>query len=163
MHTENEIWKEIPNYEDYHVSNLGRVKSLKYNKQIILKQAINGSGYYFTNLQKGKERKTISIHILVSIVFLDHVPCGHKKVINHINMNKLDNSVNNLEITTQRNNLTFKKINKSSKYTGVFYSNTRGKWISQIYYNKKRHYLGSYLNEIEAHLSYERFKLDNNI
>lgn len=37
----NEIWKQIEEFPDYEVSSLGRIKSLKYGKEKILKQNIN--------------------------------------------------------------------------------------------------------------------------
>ena len=43
---ENEIWKPIPNYDGYEVSNYGRVKSLKLGRELILKPFISKRGYY---------------------------------------------------------------------------------------------------------------------
>ena len=40
-----EVWKNIPEFESYQVSNLGNVKSLKYGKERMLKQSTNGVGY----------------------------------------------------------------------------------------------------------------------
>lgn len=121
-----EIFNDIPGYEGlYQVSNLGRVKSLiKYKGTIerILRPGICTSGYYMVILSKNKKLKTISVHKLVSIVFLGHEPDGHRIVIDHINGDRLDNRVENLQFITQRQN-TVKSLllneNLSSKYTGV--------------------------------------------
>lgn len=98
-----EVWKDIPDYEGrYQASSLGRIKSLKretnnqYCKEdIILKIKRHKNGYLFAALYKNGKQKDISIHRLVATTFLENknnYPC-----INHINGNKEDNSVSNLE------------------------------------------------------------------
>ena len=54
-----EIWKFIPNYEDYQVSNLGNVKSLKYSKERLLKTNFSGKGYLSVHLSKKSKYITI--------------------------------------------------------------------------------------------------------
>ena len=52
---ENEVWKDVVGYEGmYQISSLGRIKSFKRKKEIILKQSIGSSGYYIVNLSKTK-------------------------------------------------------------------------------------------------------------
>ena len=47
----NEVWKDVDSYEGlYQVSNLGRVKSLWFIKERILKPRVEGSGYFFVSL-----------------------------------------------------------------------------------------------------------------
>ena len=54
----DEIWKDKKDYEGhYQVSNLGRVKSIKFGKEIILKQKIK-DGYYYVGLSKNGILKT---------------------------------------------------------------------------------------------------------
>ena len=66
-----EIWKDIEGYEGlYQVSNLGRVKSLKFNKIKILSQGISGSGYKIVSLSKENQRKIFLVHRLVAMVFI---------------------------------------------------------------------------------------------
>lgn len=115
-----EIWKDIPNYEGlYQVSNLGRVKSLarknwmKRNgcyrnvNEKILKQNLTGYklNYYSVCLSKNGEFKSHKTHKLVAIVFLNHIPCGHKIVVDHINENSLDNRLINLQLLTNIENI----------------------------------------------------------
>ena len=45
-----EVWKEIPTFKSYEVSNLGNVRSLKFNKLKVLKKSINKRGRYKVNL-----------------------------------------------------------------------------------------------------------------
>lgn len=91
-----EIWKEIKGYEGlYYVSNFGRVKGSSGN---IRKPVKSSSGYYNIILSNRGERQGFTIHFLVASAFIpnpNHYPC-----INHIDENKLNNSVDNLEWCT---------------------------------------------------------------
>lgn len=100
-----EIWKDIPNYEGlYQASNLGRIKSIRYfnhvNNQIyprekILKPILNEKGYCRVDLSKSGESKRHRVHRLVAKTFLPN-PYNLLEV-NHIDGNKQNNNVNNLE------------------------------------------------------------------
>lgn len=91
-----EIWKDIEGYEGcYQVSNLGRVKSLKFGKEKILTPTINSRGYYHTCLRKDGRSVTVYIHRIVAKAFLpnpDNLP-----LINHKDEDKTNNRVDNLE------------------------------------------------------------------
>lgn len=159
---EIEEWKDVPGYEGkYKVSTFGNVKSLNYNRtniEKILKPIVNNSNYYNIKLSKDNKVKTIQIHKLVSIVFLNHIPDNMNSIIDHIDGNKLNNKLINLRICTARENASFdNKINtknKTSKYIGVSWNKKCNKWVSQIYYNKKKIYLGLFTNEIDAFEAY---------
>lgn len=161
-----EIWKAIPSYEGiYEVSNLGNVKSLSrlrwngYNfvktKEKILKAGINGAGYYYVNLMYNNVKANYRIHQLVGIVFLNHTPNGYGFVIDHINNDKLDNRVENLQIITHRENCHKRPTNSTSKYIGVHYVKNRNKWRAVITINGKKISLGSFINEEDANLAYQ--------
>lgn len=148
-----EIWKDIKNYENhYQVSNLGRVKSLKHNKERILKLNA-GTGYYRVTLSLNTN-KCYFVHQLVAIAFLNHKIKG-EKVINHIDGNRLNNNINNLEIVTQRENVSkaYEKINTKCNYIGVQH-NTNNSYTSHIIFNKKNYNLGTYNTAIEAFNEY---------
>ena len=156
-----EIWKEVKGYEDYQVSNLGNIKSFKYGKEIIRKKFLNkNNGYCYIGFSKNGEYSNFQVHQLVAMMFLNHIPCGHKLVVNHINFNKIDNRVQNLEIVTNRENNNHKHIKSTSKYTGVSWCKIRKKWKAQIYINGKVNNLGRFNTEIEASKKYEE-KLKN--
>lgn len=162
-----ETWKDITGFEGiYQISNLGNVKSLerlvkgkfnlRINKEKILKPVKDIHGYYWVTLYYGDKRnKRIKLHQLMAITFLNHIPCGHKLVVNHIDFNKENNTLNNLEIITQRENANQKHLKGSSQYVGVRFYPRNKKWVARIYINKKRHHLGYFDNEYDAHLAYQ--------
>ena len=156
---EKEVWKSIPNYEGlYEVSSLGRVKSLNYNRtkqEKTLLTPVNDNGYCRVNLRKNNIAKTHKVHQLVAMVFFNHTPCGHINVVDHINGIRIDNHLENLQLITQRKNTSKDKKNKSSKYTGVSWSNGNNKWMSGIRINGKKIYLGYFTNEFEASIAYQ--------
>ena len=99
-----EIWKDIPEYEGkYQVSNLGRVKSLQrwsgtrfYNREYILNNYVNKkNGYVYVYLTKNNKSKNIRLHRLVAQAFISN-PNNHL-YINHIDGNKENNCIDNLE------------------------------------------------------------------
>jgi len=147
-----EIWKTIEQNELYQISNFGRVKSLKFGKEKILKLNPDGSGY----LKVDFNNKTKHIHQLVASAFLNHIPSGHKLVVNHKDFNRLNNNVLNLEIITNRENTNMKHIKSSSKYTGVCWHKKAKKWLSRIVINGKQKHLGYFTNEIDAFEMYQK-------
>jgi len=104
-----EIWKDIKEYEGlYRVSNLGNVKSWHTHKTgkkgKCLSPKLTPSGYYKVNLYKDHIQKTFSIHQLVANEFIPNKE--NKKGVNHIDGNKLNNRLNNLEWATDLENMT---------------------------------------------------------
>ena len=163
---EKEIFKDVPNYEGrYQISNLGRVKSLpkewvngfggvnSHNGKI-LKLSLGSHGYLHVNLCNEGKMKTIQIHQLVAITFLNHERCGHKLVVDHKDNNPLNNRLENLQLLSNREN-TSKDRGGSSKYTGVAWDKNRNKWQSRIIINGKAKYLGSFDLEEEASEYYQ--------
>ena len=100
-----EIWKDIPNYEGYQISNLGRVKSLKRTyriKEKILKTAIIRNGYYIVSLCKNSKVRHYYVHRLVWEAFNGQIP--ENMQVNHINEIKTDNRLENLNLMTPKEN-----------------------------------------------------------
>lgn len=111
----NEIWKPIPNFEGfYEVSNLGRVKALKrkkncnkgwgWIKEHIMKQTTANSEYYRVPLtNKEHIKKYYLVHRLVAETFIENE--NSYPIVNHIDGNKLNNNVDNLEWCTYQENI----------------------------------------------------------
>lgn len=93
-----EQYKEIPFAKQYLVSNMGNVKSKRYNKP--LKGFLNNCGY--KRVQIGSSKNKHFIHRLVAEVFLQKTI--DKDFVNHKDGNKLNNSVENLEWVTRSEN-----------------------------------------------------------
>ena len=148
-----EKWKIIEDFEDYCISDLGRIKSFKFKKEKILKGSFS-HGYPIIMLSKKGQKKTFVIHILVAKIFLDYKNDNKKIVIDHINNIRTDNRLINLQIITQRQNLS-KDKKGSSIYTGVCWIKQKNKWGSSITINNYRYHLGYFKNEYDAHLSYQ--------
>ena len=109
----DEIWKDKKDYEGhYQVSNFGRVKSIKFGKEIILKQKQCMDGYYYVNLSKNGIVKNYYVHRLVAEAFLpnpDNLP-----QVNHKDECKTNNVVTNLEWCSAQYNNTYGTRNERS-------------------------------------------------
>lgn len=90
-----EIFKDIEGYEDYQISNLGNVKSLRFGKEKILKPVKDGKKYLCVVLYKQGKHKMCKVHRLVAQAFIPN-PNNYQQV-NHKDEDKTNNQVNNLE------------------------------------------------------------------
>lgn len=110
-----EIWKDIENFSKYQVSDLGNVKSkdrytkakddeIIHRKEFLLKEFINKKGYKQVTLydDNGKP-KTMRVHKLVALAFIENK--NNLPQINHIDGNKLNNEVSNLEWISNYDNM----------------------------------------------------------
>lgn len=150
-----EEWKDLPDYKgSYQVSNLGRVKSIKFNKNRILKTNSKNKGYKVVCLSAKGKTKVWQVHQLVAISFLNHIPNGHKLVVDHLDNNKLNNVLSNLQIITNRKNVS-KESRGISKYVGVNWDIKLKKWKAQIRVGKNHIYLGTFEKELDAANAYK--------
>lgn len=157
-----EIWKDIDGYIGlYQVSNLGRVKSLNYNKtnkEQILKPNPNTFGYPSVVLWKNRKYKAYSVHRLVAQAF---IPNPHNKpFIDHINTIRTDNRVDNLRWCTYRENSN-NPISKEKKrgelnpmYGKYGKLNHRSKPIIQLTLNNDFIKMWDSLRDIERELGF---------
>lgn len=109
----SEIWKDIKGYKNYQVSNLGRVRSkdrviirndgeTRHYKSKILTPQITKKGYLRVSLYNDNGIKSANIHRLVAFAFIENK--SNLPQINHIDGNKKNNRVNNLEWCDNRYN-----------------------------------------------------------
>jgi hypothetical protein len=111
---ENIIWKPILGFEGYYeISNNGLVKRAKgktiykdgriaFFSETILKPSINKKGYLSVYLSKNSKKHTLTIHRIVAIAFIENI--NNKPQVNHIDGDKKNNSVSNLEWCTNEEN-----------------------------------------------------------
>ena len=158
-----EEWRSIKGYKNYEASNLGRIKSLdrlvnsrgsgkRIVKGKILKPFFDNNGYLMVK-PNGKPKR---IHQLVAIAFLNHTPDGtHKIVVDHIDNDRLNNRVDNLQLISNRENSSKDRKGYFSKYVGVSWYKRDRKWVARIRVNGENKNLGHFTNEIEAAESYQ--------
>ena len=129
-----EEWRNIKGFEGcYMVSNLGRVKRMGFyrnqsstweHEEKILKAGDNGRGYLFVNLSMNNKQYHRYVHRLVAEAFIPNPE--NKATVNHIDCNRHNNNVKNLEWATYRENNDYalkvmreqgenKRNNKASK------------------------------------------------
>ena len=152
-----EIWKDIPGYEGlYMASQLGNIKSLKFSKSRALKGWVGGHGYRNDELRKDGKSEKKRTHQFIAMAWLNHTPCGYESVIDHINNNRLDNRVCNLQVTTARENVSKDRKGGTSKLRGVSFNKHANKWAAFIWINGKSKYLGYFSLEQDAHKAYKK-------
>jgi hypothetical protein len=110
---EGEIIKQISNAPDYYISNFGNAYTNRYSKRWgkefrVLRHRNHPTGYkylgvYVTNKYGDIERKWLRVHRVVATYFIG--PIKRNMIVNHKDHNKGNNHVDNLEITTQQNNM----------------------------------------------------------
>ena len=168
LNDDNEIWKPIKGYEKlYEVSNKGRIRNTR-NK--VMKTYIINSGYKAIKFTVNGKRTSHLIHRIVATTFLDNFESLPE--VNHINENKLDNKVENLEWVSSAQNKqhslksgTYDKIyttcntlgkknncKNHSNYHNVTFHKGRNKWAATIRVGGKNMFPKRFNTEVEAAL-----------
>lgn len=101
----NEIWKKIVGYEDYEISNYGRIKSFKKNQEKILSPSKDKDGYKQIILHNNDGIKRFYVHRLVAIHFIPNP--NNYKIVNHKDETKDNNVVDNLEWCNTKYNINW--------------------------------------------------------
>ena len=105
------LWKPVPGYESYYeISNYGEIRGVeriistphqqRKIKSRVLKPRINKYGYLIIDLSKSSVSKTFEVHRLIALTFLPHQE--GRNCVNHLDADKLNNNVENLEWVTHR-------------------------------------------------------------
>ena len=115
----NEVWKNIEGYENYQISNFGRVKSLNFKRsgreQLLSTNAKTPAGYSVVCLRKNDKSQVEYVHRLVALHFVDGYEEG--LVVNHKNENPNDNHYTNLEWVTLEYNLAYGTAKQRARET----------------------------------------------
>jgi hypothetical protein len=165
-----ETWKRFPLNNNYIVSKSGnivriKVKEININsiERILPAKKIKGSifdtGYLNTSIKIGNIKRNLTYHQIIAITYLGHIPNKFKIVVDHIDNNKLNNKLSNLQLISNRENSSKDRINNTSNYTGVTMVCNKNikKWTSRIKNGtKKQIYLGTFIDEKEAGLAYKK-------
>lgn len=122
-----EIWKVINDFNNYEVSNMGRVRRIKYTDPASAKKykipricsyIIDKDGYLRVQLSQNGQRKSRFVHRLVAQAFISNN--DSKPTVNHIDGNKKNNCINNLEWASikEQNNHALKNGLRNMKNDG---------------------------------------------
>ena len=163
-----EEWKQIPNLP-YEISSLGKIRNLQGK---VLKTYIQNSGYEQIKINYQGLHIHKSIHRLVAEAFIPN-PLN-KEYVNHIDGNKLNNTVDNLEWCTNSENILHARktgLNpynkptlglklkprsnnaKQSQYLGVHWDKSRQRWRAVVVLDKVKYLQKRYDSEYEAALA----------
>lgn len=179
----NEEWKPIQEFDGrYEVSNLGRIRSQNYNRKgVILTQRPHyKNGYmqcHFSYHDPISERcvtTTRDVHRIVAETFIPNPE--NKPCVNHIDFNRQNNIVTNLEWVTYKENIWHSKlagryddmnhatwlgikISTKSKYRYVYWDTNREKWKASLKVDAKTYNVGRYDSEEEAARAADEFIL----
>lgn len=151
-----EVWKDVIGYEGiYQISSKKRVKALtkiivggRYNCPRKFKEKVLSGKVGDVHLTKNKKRKTFDIETLYQINFNGFKPKGDRK-----------ECIVGGKIISRRElvqGVKSKSKNKTSKYTGVHWSNLCNKWRAVIAINKTDIHLGLFKDELEAKAMYDK-------
>jgi len=156
----HEQWIDIAGSNgNYQVSNLGNVKSKKrkgVSKDRLLLGTVNSYGYRDVSIVESTGVYSKKVHRLV---FDSFIGISNKdNDVHHMNHDRLDNNIKNLEELTPRDHAIEKSIyykdSYTSKHTGVYLNKRDGIWVSNIKIDNKCMYLGGFKTEDEAKNSY---------
>lgn len=111
---------------------------------------ISSAGYYRGNVF---DRNILAHRAAWAIYYGEHPRAD----IDHINGNPLDNRLANLRQATRSENMANSRSarGKTSKYLGVSFDKSRGKWAAELTTNYKKHRLGRFHSEVEAARAYD--------
>ena len=160
----NEVWKDIPGFENfYQVSNFGRIRSLKHwngirncydNRIKIMNPTRCKTNQYYSVRLKGKNYQ---LHRLIALTFLKNP--NNYSVVNHIDGNKINNMVKNLEWCTHKHNT------QEAQRIGLYDDRNKKMSLNPIrsktieMYDVGGNYIRSFSNSVEAEMILKnRFK-----
>jgi hypothetical protein len=155
---ELENFQDINDFSNYMINENGEIYSKIRNK---LLKISTDKKYKTITLRKNNKAYTKKIHRLLGIQYLpnpNNFPC-----VDHINRDKLDNSLSNLRWVSYSINSKNKdsKKNSTSKFIGVRKTkNKKNPYRAETAYEGKYYNIGYYKTEEEAYDAYKQFNLE---
>ena len=134
MENQEEVWKDIVGYEGhYKVSNCGNVMSFKHKPNGKLSKFNTYSHYFMVSISLSGKEKLKTVHRLVAEAFIPN-PLN-KPCVNHIDGNKLNNNLSNLEWCTYRENElhSYAVLGKKPNKTGLGKTREKSPSAKKIY------------------------------
>ena len=142
-----EIFKtiNIEGFDNYQISNFGRLKNIKTNRFLNPRPLDNN-----INMSQNGKRKSMCLHHLVANAFIENV--DNKCCVEHIDENKNNNNVSNLRFIsfTEINIFAEKHKRNTTGVKGVCFNKQKNKYQAMITMNGKNIYLGAFLTLGEA-------------
>lgn len=134
------------------VNRMGEVYGLKADGEMRLIENVANDNTWYNSIKCGN--KMIKRHRIIAYTYLGLDLENPKQQIDHIDGNKLNNSLDNVRIVTHQQNQW-----NQTKAKGYYFNKASKKWKAQIKLNRKDIYLGLYNSESEAHTAYLKAKL----
>jgi len=161
------IWIDIPKYKGlYKINSLGEIKSCdkitngikSIGRPIILSK--NKVGYMFVKLSKNNKKQMFQIQKLMALTFVGYIPDG--KVVDHIDSNKTNNDINNLQFLTIRENSIKEKLAENG-HIDICYRKDNNKWRVRLQISTGRLSVGNFEKINDALEAYDKACKDHNI
>ena len=131
-----EIWKEIPSFERYQVSNMGNIR--RGNK--LLTPGLDTDGYRQVNLYMNKKRYTRKVYRLVLNAFSPNIE--NKPQIDHINRIRIDDRLENLRWATSSENCK-NKVGYTEELHGIHWNKKNSTYVVKFMKDGVEQYFGS--------------------
>ena len=145
---------QIKGYPDYYITKCGRVFSTKRKavKELIPRLLGSETSKSLSVDLHQKKRFTLKVHQLVAVNFLQHEASGMNRIVDHINGDRLNNHLSNLQIISQRENTT---KDKSADLLPVGVDYRKGKFRARIYFKSIQEHIGLFSTPEQASQAYQ--------